>query len=142
VSEASDDGGEADAHTQPGRGAARHGNALIPVDGLPRRPYSWKGSGNRGRGPARAVGANDYVVLFVAVVYFLGGYVLGRFHGRDPRPTHVVDPDPLRIDRGEGFADVIPFPQDQRTPSPGAGRARPDRRTDQELDWTRRPPQS
>ena len=123
-----------------------------------RPPYSWEGSGNRGRGPARAVGANEYVVLFVAVVYFLGGYVLGRYRGRGSGPTHVVDPDPRRIDRGDGFANVIPFPRGQRESPPdrstGAGRAWPDRRSnanranradrraDGELDGTRPDPQS
>jgi hypothetical protein len=54
------------------------------------------------------MGINEYVVLFVAVVYFLGGYVLGRFHNRGPRWTITVDPDPLRVPE-EGIAEVIPL---------------------------------
>jgi hypothetical protein len=56
------------------------------------------------------MGPNEYIVLFVAIVYFLGGYVLGRFHARDPRPGHEVEPDPLRLSEDRGPAEVIPFP--------------------------------
>jgi hypothetical protein len=57
------------------------------------------------------MGANEYIVLFVAVVYFLGGYVLGRFQARDARPRNAVDPDPLRHSGEAGSAEVIPFPR-------------------------------
>lgn len=62
------------------------------------------------------MGPNEYIVLFVAVVYFLGGYVLGRFHAREPRPRHGVEPDPLRLSE-EVSADVIPFPRGGASPS-------------------------
>jgi hypothetical protein len=55
------------------------------------------------------MGTNEYVVLFVAVVYFLGGYVLGRFHNRRPRWTHTVEPDPIPEPVDEDIADVIPL---------------------------------
>jgi hypothetical protein len=52
---------------------------------------------------------NEYVVLFVAIVYFLGGYVLGRFHHRPTRWITSVDPDPIRTGDAEGLAEVIPL---------------------------------
>jgi hypothetical protein len=87
------------------------------------------------------MGPNEYIVLFVAVVYFLGGYILGRFHARDPRPRHGVEPDPLRLSDEGASAEVIPFPSHPASSSQEARRTgRP------AVDWRpgerRRPTQS
>jgi hypothetical protein len=83
------------------------------------------------------MGPNEYVVLFVAVVYFLGGYVLGRFHAGDARPRHGVEPDPLRLPESPDSAEIIPFPghpaassaEARRTGRPAVG-SRPGGRED------------
>jgi hypothetical protein len=55
------------------------------------------------------MGTNEYVVVFVAVVYFLGGYILGRCYNRRPRSRIEIDPDPLAVPEGEELAEVIPL---------------------------------
>ena len=55
------------------------------------------------------MGTSEYVVLFVAVVYFLGGYVLGRFHNPRPRSRYTVEPDPIPEPVDDHVADVIPL---------------------------------
>jgi hypothetical protein len=55
------------------------------------------------------MGTSEYVVLFVAIVYFLGGYVLGRCHSRHPTWRTDVDPDPIREGIEGELAEVIPL---------------------------------
>jgi hypothetical protein len=56
------------------------------------------------------MGITEYIVLFVAIVYFAGGYILGRCHSRKTTWVTEVDPDPIRIERSdEHVADVIPL---------------------------------
>jgi hypothetical protein len=66
------------------------------------------------------MGTSEYVVLFVAVVYFLGGYALGRVHDRGPKWVSGVDPDPIPTREEEGLAEVIPL----RRMRPAASRNR------------------
>ena len=49
----------------------------------------------------------DYVVPFVGLAYFVGGYVVGRCHTRRMEWGISVDPDPIALHDEEEAATVL-----------------------------------
>jgi hypothetical protein len=49
----------------------------------------------------------DYVVPFVGLAYFVGGYVVGRCHTRRMAWGTSVDPDPIALRDEEEPAKVV-----------------------------------
>jgi hypothetical protein len=49
----------------------------------------------------------DYVVPFVGLAYFVGGYVVGRCHTRRIAWGVHVDPDPIQLTDGSDAAEVV-----------------------------------
>jgi hypothetical protein len=49
----------------------------------------------------------DYVVPFVGVAYFVGGYVVGRCHTRRVEWGTSVDPDPIELRDEQEPANVV-----------------------------------
>jgi hypothetical protein len=49
----------------------------------------------------------DYVVPFVGLAYFVGGYVVGRCHTRRIEWRTHVDPDPIGLTDEDGPAEVV-----------------------------------
>jgi hypothetical protein len=49
----------------------------------------------------------DYVVPFVGLAYFVGGYVVGRCHTRRVEWGTSVDPDPVRLGDEDQTAEVV-----------------------------------
>jgi hypothetical protein len=49
----------------------------------------------------------DYVVPFVGVAYFVGGYVVGRCHTRRAEWGTSVDPDPIELRDEQEPANVV-----------------------------------
>jgi hypothetical protein len=49
----------------------------------------------------------DYVVPFVGLAYFVGGYVVGKCHTRRITWGIHVDPDPIELTDSPGPAEVV-----------------------------------